>query len=85
MLPHRSPTPLVVPCTWAAPASTAARALATATPASLWVWMPTLHPTASAAARVAAATCSGIAPPFVSHRQTVSAPASSAARSVRIA
>ena len=38
--PQRSPQPFMVPCTWVQPASTAARALATARSASLWVWMP---------------------------------------------
>ena len=40
-LPHRSPKPLIVPCTWTAPASTAASELATARSQSLWQWMPT--------------------------------------------
>jgi hypothetical protein len=39
-LPQRSPYPLTQPCTWVAPASTAASVLATATSESLWVWMP---------------------------------------------
>ena len=40
-LPQRSPKPLIVPCTCAAPASTAASELATARSQSLWQWMPT--------------------------------------------
>ena len=40
-LPVRSPTPFIVPCTWRAPASTAASVLATPHSASLWQWMPT--------------------------------------------
>jgi hypothetical protein len=32
--------PLIVPCTWVAPASTATSVLATAQPESSWVWMP---------------------------------------------
>ena len=39
-LPQRSPYPLAVPCTCVAPASTAARVLATAQAVSLWQWMP---------------------------------------------
>ena len=39
-LPQRSPTPLMVPCTWLHPSSTAARELATASSESLWAWMP---------------------------------------------
>ena len=34
-LPHRSPSPLIVPCTWRAPAAIAASEFATATPESL--------------------------------------------------
>ena len=40
-LPQRSPKPLIVPCTWRAPAATAASVLATASSPSLWQWMPT--------------------------------------------
>ena len=39
-LPVRSPYPLSVPWTWVAPASIEARALATPSPMSSWVWMP---------------------------------------------
>ena len=39
-LPQRSPSPLSVPCTWRAPARTAASVLATAFSVSLWLWMP---------------------------------------------
>src|SRR3970282_2174125 len=38
--PHRSPYPLIVPWTWVAPLSTAAREVATAISESLWVWIP---------------------------------------------
>ncbi len=38
-LPARSPSPLTVHSTWRAPASTAARELATAMPRSLWQWV----------------------------------------------
>ena len=51
-LPQRSPKPLIVPCTCAAPASTAASELATARSQSLWQWMPTGTRTAAIAARV---------------------------------
>ena len=37
-LPARSPIPFTVTSTWRAPARTAARELATATPRSLWQW-----------------------------------------------
>ena len=37
-LPARSPMPLTVHSIWPAPASTAARLLATAMPRSLWQW-----------------------------------------------
>ena len=37
-LPARSPRPLIVHSIWPAPASTAARLLATAMPRSLWQW-----------------------------------------------
>ena len=46
-LPVRSPYPLTVPCTWVAPASTAAIELATAQPVSLWQWMPIRAPVAA--------------------------------------
>ena len=39
-LPVRSPMPLIVPCTWVAPDSTAVSVLATAQPESSWVWIP---------------------------------------------
>mmetsp|Transcript_5756 Transcript_5756/g.23966 ORF Transcript_5756/g.23966 Transcript_5756/m.23966 type:complete len:238 (-) Transcript_5756:503-1216(-) len=41
-LPHRSPTPLTVPWTTVAPPRTAASEFATARPASLCAWIPTL-------------------------------------------
>src|SRR5215207_2340114 len=43
-LPGRSPYPLAVPCTWVAPASTAARELATAQAVSFCACMPTRKP-----------------------------------------
>ncbi len=82
MLPHRSPTPLIVPWAWVAPAAMAAWALATASPASLCVWMPTRAEHRRRTAAVASATNSGRRPPFVSHRTSASAPAASAAASV---
>ena len=85
MLPQRSPTPLIVPWAWSAPARTAASALATASEASLWVWMPTSGETRRFTAATASAMSSGMLPPLVSHRQRTDAPASSAARSVWIA
>ena len=39
-LPQRSPTPLMVPCTWIAPSRTAVSELMTAISPSLWVWIP---------------------------------------------
>src|SRR2546426_5393435 len=39
-LPHRSPIPLIVPCTWSTPSWIAISELATAISASLWAWMP---------------------------------------------
>ena len=81
-LPHRSPTPLIVPCTCTAPARTAARVFAVARSESLWQWMPTGQRTASFAAATASATKSGRLPPLVSHSTPISAPASAAARSV---
>ena len=79
-LPVRSPTPLVVPCTCSAPASTAASALATPQPASSCGWMPIRQRSLSSAttARVASATCGGSDEPLVSQSTTVSAPASAA-------
>ena len=39
VLPARSPSPLMVHSIWRAPAPTAASALATAMPRSLWQWV----------------------------------------------
>ncbi len=51
----------MVPCTMSAPRSTATMELATAQPASLWVWMPTLQtaPTSSPTRSTTCATCGG--------------------------
>ena len=68
-----------MPCTWTAPASTAASELATARSQSLCVWMPSGTSTAAAASLVSAATSSGMLPPLVSHITTIIAPPSTAA------
>mmetsp|Transcript_25828 Transcript_25828/g.80866 ORF Transcript_25828/g.80866 Transcript_25828/m.80866 type:complete len:302 (+) Transcript_25828:763-1668(+) len=83
-LPHRSPIPLIVPCTTDAPAETAASEFATASAQSLWQCTCTLTagPTASTAARTNLSTSAGIVPPLVSQRAMLSAPAAAAARSV---
>src|SRR2546422_497385 len=75
----------MVPCTWRAPAPTAARELATPQPESSWVWIPivALPPSSSTTAAVARATSSGSVAPLVSQSTTVSAPASTAARRQR--
>ena len=70
----------MVPCTWVAPASTAAIELATAQPVSLWQWMPTRAEVAATASATTSATWSGSMPPLVSQRATTSAPDSIAAR-----
>ena len=62
-----------------APASTAARVLATAQPVSLWAWMPRLTPTSVAAVTISP-THGGSIPPLVSQSTTTSAPASAAVR-----
>src|SRR5580692_8686873 len=61
-LPQRSPQPLIVPCTWRAPTSTAASELATPHSASLWQWMPTrvTPPISATAAAVAAEEVLGV-------------------------
>src|SRR5215217_4727705 len=75
-LPHRSPIPLMVPCTCVAPASTATRAFATPHPESLWVWMPTSTSGNSRAVRATTAFNSvGSVPPFVSQRTRIVAEA----------
>ena len=80
-LPVRSPIPLIVPCTWVAPASTATSVLATAQPASSWVWIPSAT-SGSAACTSSTTWCTyvGSEPPLVSHSTTRSAPAPAAAR-----
>ena len=80
-LPVRSPYPLMVPCTWVAPASTAARVLATAQPVSLWQWMPTRTPVDSTTSLTTSPTQPGSIPPLVSHSAITEAPASYAVRS----
>ncbi len=79
----------MVAWTWRIPAATAAIELATASSASLWVWMPQVTAGASGSASSVARTSPMIAvsssvsvPPFVSHRTSVRAPAWRAARSV---
>ncbi|CPU63876.1 Uncharacterised protein [Mycobacteroides abscessus] len=89
-LPVRSPYPFTVPCTCAAPASTAASVFATAQPESLCACIPSSaspgsasrpcgSPTASRSSATVSATHVGSMPPFVSHSATTSAPASNAA------
>ena len=63
----------------------AASALATPTPESLCVWMPTAHFICLTISAVTRATSPGIVPPLVSHRTTMSTPESCAALSVAIA
>ena len=76
-LPQRSPSPLIVPCTWRAPARRAAKELATAFSVSLWVWMPTWDPgMTSTTAPTMDSTSWGSVPPLVSHSTTQRAPAS---------
>ena len=81
-LPVRSPTPFIVPWTWRAPASTAVSVFATPHSASLWPWKPTRTRSPSAATHRGASPRppgAGSDEPFVSHRQTVSAPPRAAA------
>ncbi len=79
-LPQRSPSPLSVPCTWRAPARTAASELATAFSVSSWQWMPRWSPgTDFATSPTMRSTSSGSVPPLVSHSTTQRAPASYAA------
>jgi hypothetical protein len=77
--PQRSPQPFMVPWTMVAPASTPARALATARSLSLWVWMPTRVGTVLRTTCTTSAMKPGRQPPLVSHRVTQSAPAAAAA------
>ncbi len=83
--PHRSPYPLMVPCTWVAPASTATRVLATARSPSLWQWMPSVTGTPSRTSETIRRTSLGRLPPLVSHSTTTSAPPRRAACRVRSA
>ncbi len=69
------------PCTWVAPAATAASELATAQPLSLWAWIPTRAPVVSITSSTTSETQSGSMPPLVSQSATTSAPASAAVRS----
>ena len=78
--------------TWRIPAATAAIELATASSASLWVWIPQVTAGASGSASSEPRTSpmietssSVIVPPFVSHRTSVRAPAWRAARKVESA
>ena len=88
-LPQRSPYPLIVACTWRIPACTAAIEFATASSASLWVWIPQVTAGASGSASSAARVSPTIrsrssvsVPPFVSHSTRLRAPAWRAARRV---
>jgi hypothetical protein len=81
-LPQRSPTPLIVPCTWIAPWRTAVSALITAHSPSLCVWMPNGWCIDSFIARMMLSTSQGMVPPLVSQSTTVSAPPRIAACSV---
>ena len=69
------------PCTWVAPASTAASVLATAQPVSLWQWMPTRTSVVSITSWTTSETHLGSIPPLVSHSAITSAPAPYAVRS----
>ena len=63
------------PCTWVAPASTAAMLLATAKSESLCVWMP-ITPSKRLRTSATISTSRPVSvPPLVSHRQSTSAPA----------
>ena len=82
-LPFLSPMPLRVPCTIDAPFSTPRSDSATPRPESLWQWTPTgVSPINSAVLRTISENAPIIVPPFVSHRQTHSAPPRFAAASV---
>ena len=84
-LPVRSPSPLSVPCTWRAPARTAAIELATAQPVSSWQWMPmiTSLPTWRCTSATIDSTSCGNDPPLVSHSTTWLAPFTTAASRAR--
>ncbi|CAB4830834.1 unannotated protein [freshwater metagenome] len=86
VLPARSPYPLIQPWTWVTPAETAASEFATATPASLWQWIPSDVEVIDS--RTCATVCvisPGSDPPFVSQSTRHSAPACSAAPKTRSA
>ena len=79
-LPQRSPSPLIVPCTWRTPARTAASVLATAFSVSLCVWMPSRSPGIFlATSPTMRSTSCGRVPPLVSQSTSQRAPAFSAA------
>ncbi len=58
-MPLRSPMPRMVVSMWVAPASSAASALATAQPVSLWAWNSMSQLTAARSAPTSAVTCGG--------------------------
>ncbi len=76
VLPVRSPSPFSVPCTWPAPAATAAIELATAQPVSSWQWMPMIAslPTCDLTSATMRPISSGSVPPFVSQSTRWDAP-----------
>src|SRR3954454_8196465 len=80
-LPARSPRPLIVAATGRAPAWTAARVFAVASPRSLWQWTLTVAslPTSPTTCPTSVANSAGIAYPTVSGMLTVVAPASTTA------
>ena len=81
-LPHLSPYPFIVPCTWVQPACTAAIEFATAISLSLWACMPRGTFSFSLTSLITLKTSEVIMPPFVSHRITISAPLFSATDTV---
>ena len=76
------PLAVAVGAAWTcvAPASTAARVLATAQPVSSWAWMPSAGAGVGEDVETTAWTWAGSMPPLVSQRMTTSAPASAAVR-----
>ena len=81
-LPQRSPTPLMVPCTWMAPSRTPTSELTTAHSESLWVWIPNGCARAGLSSQMIRSRSQGRVPPLVSHSTTVSAPPRMAACNV---
>ena len=82
----------MVAWTWRIPAATAAIELATASSASLWVWIPHVtsgasgSPSSVSLTSVTMRTSSSVSvPPLVSHRTSVREPAWRAARRVESA